>query len=198
MAEWRSSMSEYRIEMTVTNLFLVPPLGIGRERLRLQNLIDAYIKDAGSDLEYTDVVYLLFKPDDMELFQEFVEEERQRTDLLIDEYDYAGGFIVLVYKTHPEDKEDIELIFKGQYSKISQRYKKKIPAVVKQVIRGLHKDSISLQYEIIAKSQNVKDWWKKELDIDIPEGSEVWSIPDLEKETLYIDKIRRKYGISTT
>lgn len=191
-------MSEYRIEMTVTNLFLVPPLGIGRERLRLQNLIDAYIKDAGSDLEYTDVVYLLFKPDDMELFQEFVEEERQRTDLLIDEYDYAGGFIVLVYKTHPEDKEDIELIFKGQYSKISQRYKKKIPAVVKQVIRGLHKDSISLQYEIIAKSQNVKDWWKKELDIDIPEGSEVWSIPDLEKETLYIDKIRRKYGISTT
>lgn len=198
MAKWRSSMSEYRIEMTVTNLFLVPPLGIGRERLRLQNLIDAYIKDAGSDLEYTDVVYLLFKPDDMELFQEFVEEERQRTDLLIDEYDYAGGFIVLVYKTHPEDKEDIELIFKGQYSKISQRYKKKIPAVVKQVIRGLHKDSISLQYEIIAKSQNVKDWWKKELDIDIPEGSEVWSIPDLEKETLYIDKIRRKYGISTT
>lgn len=191
-------MSEYRIEMTVTNLFLVPPLGIGRERLRLQNLIDAYIKDAGSDLDYTDVVYLLFKPDDMELFQEFVEEERQRNDLLIDEYDYAGGFIVLVYKTHPEDKEDIELIFKGQYSKISQRYKKKIPAVVKQVIRGLHKDSISLQYEIIAKSQNVKDWWKKELDIDIPEGSEVWSIPDLEKETLYIDKIRRKYGISTT
>lgn len=191
-------MSEYRIEMTVTNLFLVPPLSIGRERLRLQNLIDAYIKDAGSDLEYTDVVYLLFKPDDMELFQEFVEEERQRTDLLIDEYDYAGGFIVLVYKTHPEDKEDIELIFKGQYSKISQRYKKKIPAVVKQVIRGLHKDSISLQYEIIAKSQNVKDWWKKELDIDIPEGSEVWSIPDLEKETLYIDKIRRKYGISIT
>jgi len=191
-------MSEYRIEMTVTNLFLVPPLGIGRERLRLQNLIDAYIKDAGSDLEYTDVVYLLFKPDDMELFQEFVEEERQRTDLLIDEYDYAGGFIVLVYKTHPEDREDIELIFKGQYSKISQRYKKKIPAVVKQVIRGLHKDSISLQYEIIAKSQNVRDWWKKELDIDIPEGSEVWSIPDLEKETLYIDKIRRKYGISTT
>lgn len=198
MAKWRSSMSEYRIEMTVTNLFLVPPLGIGRERLRLQNLIDAYIKDAGSDLDYTDVVYLLFKPDDMELFQEFVEEERQRNDLLIDEYDYAGGFIVLVYKTHPEDKEDIELIFKGQYSKISQRYKKKIPAVVKQVIRGLHKDSISLQYEIIAKSQNVKDWWKKELDIDIPEGSEVWSIPDLEKETLYIDKIRRKYGISTT
>ena len=188
---------KYHIEMTITNLFLVPPLGIGRDRLRIQNLVDAYIQDAGNINPYTDVVYLLFKPDNLSIFNEFVEEERYRTDRLIDEYDYSGGYVVLVYKIIEEDREDVKKIFRGEYSKISERYKSKIPPTIKKLIQGEYKEDISLQYEIIGKSQRLKEYWEELLGQEIDSKTEVWSKPDKDRETLFINKVKEAYAIPT-
>jgi hypothetical protein len=45
-----------------------------------------------------------FKPDNLEKFKEILEGEYERTKDIIEDYDYADGFVVVVYKPNPVKK----------------------------------------------------------------------------------------------
>jgi len=174
---------------------MVPTLGIPKGALRLLGFINAYQQDMDRDLDYGKgkVIYLLFKPDDMPYFREFLDSEYDRTELIIEDYDYPGGYVVLVYKLDPKWNRDYSIVRKGKYSKTSAGFQKLFPKVIKILNkRGLHRDEISLQYRVFNRTPDLIEFWEKKLDMEFTDDMEVWSGWEESKEILNIMDIKKQ------
>lgn len=172
---------------TYTSIFMVPTLKTPKDSLRNNGFINAYLSDEMSDDEYRDCVYLLLKPEDLDLFKDFLDNEYERTDKIIEDYDYEGGFVVVVYKLNKLFKEDFELIKKGKYSKTSKSFQGLFPKVIKLKKNGLHRDELSLQYRIFRRTNDLIEYWQDKLGITYwDEDMEVW--PEFKEENERLTK----------
>lgn len=178
------------VKKTITSIFMVPTLGIKKEDLRDNGMINGYSRDGNRDVQYENSIYLLFKPQDLDKFRTFLDDEYERTKDLIDDYDYEGGYIVVVYQLNPKFKRDFGFIREGMYSKTTPEFQALFPKVVKIKRGGLHKDEISLQYRVFNKTEDLKKYWEDKLDMEFDDDWEVWDGFELDKETLFIDKIK--------
>lgn len=172
------------VKRTITSIFMVPTLNIPKQVLTNNGFINGYCKDDQHDAEYEDAVYLLFKPDDIEQFREFLADEYDRTKQIIEDYDIEKGFVVVVYKLDPIYKSDFDLIRKSKYSKTSPAFQKLFPKVKKIKIEGKFRDEISLQYRIFNRTQDLITFWEEKFGITFDNDQELWSGFDEEKETL--------------
>ena len=175
---------------TITSIFIVPTLSIGKEKLLDNGFVNGYIKDAKRDVQYENAVYLLFKPQDLDKFRDFLDGEYERTKSIIDDYDYEEGYVVVVYEINPRLKDDINLIKQGKYSLTSKKFQDIFPKVVKIKRKGLNRDEISLQYRVFNKTEDLIQFWEDKLGIDLPDDVEVWHGFFEEFETLDLDKIK--------
>ena len=73
---------------TCTTIFMVPTLKNPKDSLKNNGFINAYIEDEMSDSEYKDCIYVLFKPDDVDLFKDFLDNEYERTKQIVEDYDF--------------------------------------------------------------------------------------------------------------
>ncbi len=88
-----------KTKKTITSIFMVPTLMVPKNALKQNGFINAYLDDVDRDFKYDDdVIYVLFLPTDLAKFREFLDGEYERTTSIIEDYDYEGGFVVLVYK----------------------------------------------------------------------------------------------------
>ena len=71
------------IKKTITSIFIVPTLSIGKEKLVDNGFINGYIKDGRREIQYNNAVYLLFKPENLDKFKDFLDEEYERTKSII-------------------------------------------------------------------------------------------------------------------
>ena len=179
------------VRKTISSIFIAPTV-VPRNVLHDNQFINAYAKDSRKEVQYEDAVYLLFCPKNIQRFQEFVEEEYEDNTLLIDDYDYEDGFIVLVYKLPLKHNLDYELIKQGRYSETSEKFQNLFPKVIKIVKSGLHKDELSLQFRIFKKSGDLKEYWEEQTGMEFSEHMEVWPGWDEDKETLDLDKIKEQ------
>lgn len=179
------------IKKTITSIFIMPTLKIGRERLLGNGYINGYIKDEGKDVQYQNAVYVLFKPKKMDAFRDFLDEEYARTNQIIDDYDYPDGFVVVVYNLDEKFKKDFLLIKEGLYSKTSKEFQAQFPKIVKLFKNGLHKDEISLQYRVFNKTEDLKKYWEEKLGVEFDDTMEVWDGFNIDKETLNLNKIKQ-------
>jgi hypothetical protein len=175
---------------TITSIFIVPTLSIGREKLIDNGFVNGYIKDGMRDTQYENAVYILFKPKNLDKFRGFLDAEYERTKSIIDDYDYEDGYVVVVYEINSKLKNDIELIKQGKYSKTSPAFQGIFPKVVKIKKNGLQKDEISLQYRVFNKTEDLVQFWEDKLGIELPEDLEVWHGFFEEFETLDLIKIK--------
>jgi hypothetical protein len=180
------------VKRTVTSIFIVPTLKIDRDKLKDNGYINGYISDMRRDVQYKDAVYLLFKPDNIDRFRDFLDNEATRTKSLLDDYDYEDGFVVVVYTLNKKWKKDFLLIKEGKYSQTSKEFQEQFPKVLKVIKDGLHRDEISLQYRIFKKTVDMLDYWENRLDIEFTEDMEVWDGFDEVLETLNLDKIKQQ------
>jgi hypothetical protein len=178
------------LKKTITTIFIVPTLGIDRERLRDNGFINAFIKDGAKDVQYENSVYLLFNPKHPDKFKLFLDDEYERTKSVLDDYDYEDGFIVVVYQLNPKFKKDFGLIKMGRYSKTSPEFQKLFPKIVKIVRNGLDKDEISLQYRVFNKTEDLKKYWEDKIGVEFDDKMEVWQGWDENFETLNIQKVK--------
>ena len=174
----------------MTTLFMVKPLGIGIEKLDKVGFVNGFMRDVNHDCIYQDCVYLLFKPTDMDLFRDFIDSEYERTSNIVEDYDYEGGYVVMVYKLDPKFKEDYQLVRQGLYSKTSKDFQNSFPKVVKIMKNGKHRDEISLQYRIFNRTQDLINFWEDKLAIKFSSNQEVWEGFHEERETLNINNIK--------
>ena len=169
---------------------MVPTLKVPKDALRGNGFINAYIKDARKEDQYKGCVYLLFKPENLDKFREFLDGEYERTKAVIEDYDYEDGYVVVVYQLDDKYKNDFTLVQGGKYSKTSANFQKLFPKVVKITRNGLSKDEISLQYRIFNKAEDLISFWETKLGIEFEDDYEVWDGWDEEKEILELDKIK--------
>lgn len=165
---------------TCSTLFLCPLTGNLPSALRKHGFINAYVRDELRIDEFENCLLLVFKPENLVGFEKFIEEEKFRTTNLVDDYDYPGKLCVLVYELPKDFEKDIEKIYKGQYSKVSSRFKKLFPEFAGI---GLSKRE-TLQYWIFTKSPKLKEKIEKKYDLEIPDETELWEMFDIEFETL--------------
>lgn len=168
---------------------MVPTLKVPKDALKNNGFINGYIKDVRCEHCYDGCIYLLFRPENLDKFREFLDSEYERTDKIVEDYDYPGGFVVVVYKLDEDYKEDYDLVRIGKYSKTSKIFQLQFPKVIKIVKHGLHKDEISLQYRIFNRTNDLIEFWENKLGLTFEDDWEVWDGFDEEKEILNINKI---------
>lgn len=168
---------------------MVPTLKLNRDDLLNNGFLNAYIKDNKLEAQYNNCIYLLFKPPDMIKFSSFIDQEYEKElTNLVDDYDYPGGHVVLVYQLNSRFKEDFELVKKGRYSKTSLEFQKLFPQVLKIFKNGLHRDEVSLQWRIFKKSEDLREYWENKINVDFSDDMEVWDTWEEDKEILDINK----------
>ena len=178
------------MKKTITSIFIVPTLQIGKDKLVNNNFINGYIQDARKDIQYENAVYLLFKPERIDAFREFLDEEYERTKSVIDDYDYEEGFVVVVYQLDKKFKRDFALVKEGKYSKTSREFQEVFPKMVKIKRNGFNKDEISLQYRVFNKTEDLRQYWEDKLAVEFDDDMEVWDGFIFENEILNLDKIK--------
>lgn len=169
---------------------MVPTIKAPKDALRNNGFINGYIKDETGENDYEGCVYLLFQPQNIDKFREFLDGEYERTKDIIEDYDYDGGYVVVVYKLNLDFKKDYNLIKQGKYSKTSDKFKLEFPKVVKLLKQGLSRDEISLQYRIFNRTQDLIEFWEDKLGIKFDDDMEVWDGFDEKKEVLNIKTIK--------
>ena len=175
---------------TITSIFIVPTLSIGREKLIDNGFVNGYIKDGMRETQYKNAVYLLFKPNNLDKFKMFLDSEYEKTKSIIDDYDYEDGYVVIVYEINSKLKNDIELIKQGKYSKTSPAFQGIFPKVVQIKKNGLRRDETSLQYRVFNKTEDLVKFWEDKLGVELPSDVEVWHGFFEENEILDLDKIK--------
>jgi hypothetical protein len=175
---------------TITSIFIVPTLSIGKEKLLDNGFVNGYIKDVKRDIQYENAVYLLFKPENLDKFRNFLDNEYERTKSIIDDYDYEDGYVVVVYEINPRLKGDVELVKQGKYSQTSPAFQGSFPKVVQIKKNGLRRDEISLQYRVFNKTEDLVKFWEDKLGVELPSDVEVWHGFFEENEVLDLDKIK--------
>jgi len=175
---------------TITSIFIVPTLSIGKEKLLDNGFVNGYIKDVKRDIQYENAVYLLFKPENLDKFRNFLDNEYERTKSIIDDYDYEDGYVVVVYEINPRLKGDVELVKQGKYSQTSPAFQGSFPKVVQIKKNGLRRDEISLQYRVFNKTEDLVKFWEDKLGVELPSDVEVWHGFFEEDESLDLDKIK--------
>ena len=158
---------------TATNIFMILPLGITRADIMKVGFKNAYIKDEVRGIEYERGIYLLFRPRDIEPFENFLIKERKRK-AIIDEYDYPKGYTMLVYQYDPKWTEDVRKIMSGKYSEVSYEFKKLFPKTAKIEILQATQEVLTNHHAIFSKSATFADYWKEELGLEFEDGDEIW------------------------
>ena len=183
------------INKTVTSVFMVPTLGISKSDLHGNSFINAYSKDKDKEIDYEDVVFLLFKPKDLNVFKEFLDGEYERTKDVIDDYDYEDGYVVVVYTLNKRFKPDFDLIKKSRYSQTSKQFQELFPKKVhlepEKRTSSLLPIEDSIQFLIFNKSKRLVQFWENIIETQYLSSFdvEVWPFFDEKKETLDINKL---------
>ena len=180
-----------KLQKTITSIFIVPTLSINRDKLNDNGFVNGYIKDGEREIQYDNCIYLLFQPKDLTKFKMFLDEEYERTKSIIDDYDYPDGYVVVVYKLNKKLEDDIELIKQSKYSQTSPSFQQIFPKIIKVTKNGFRKDEVSLQYRIFNKTEDLKEYWKDKLGIELTDDLEFWQGFFEENEILKLNKIKQ-------
>jgi hypothetical protein len=184
------------IKKTITSIFMVPTLKFPKDSLKQNGFINGYIKDNGRDTEYENSIYILFKPENLDKFREFLDSEYERTKSIIEDYDYEDGYVVVVYQLNDKYKKDYNLIKEGKYSKTSKAFQNEFPKLVTVIKESTMKEEMSLQTRVFLKTEDLIDFWEEKLGLNLKElfgdDYEVWDGWEEEKEILEIDKIKEQ------
>jgi hypothetical protein len=178
------------IKKTITSIFIVPILKINKDDLKNNGYSNGYVEDDRKDVQYENSLYLLFKPENLDRFRTFLDNEYERTKNIIDDYDYENGYVVIVYKIDDKFKKDVQLIKEGKYSKTSKVFQEMFPKTIKIQRNGLSRDEISLQYRVFNKTPDLIEFWEKKLNVTFDDAQELWEMFVKEEEILNLDKIK--------
>lgn len=178
---------------TCSTIFLLPAVGLKREIVRKYGFIAAYLDDKNHEVHHKNAIYILYHPVKMDDFQSFLRGEYIRTPLLIEDYDYAEGYVVTVYKLPLDFMGDYELFLQGKYSKFSEKYKSKFPKITDVVYDGIPTTDISIAHRIFNRTPELKALWEDMIGVVLSDDAEYWSIPDIGgTELLDINKFYKK------
>ncbi len=186
-------MIKHLLKGNASKFFLLIPVMGGKidwGEMEENNFINSYLKDKNREDIEEDVLFVLFKPPDFDNFELFLQKQQENPDF-IEDYDYEGGYVVLVYRINNALKADFNKFKQGKYSEFSDITKRMFKRMIPEegVIFG-EKLVMSFQWKVFNKSPVLKRELEELFEIPLDANAEIWSIPNEEKETLNIDLIK--------
>lgn len=181
-------MTSEKERKNCTTIFLLPGIGHTRQELLKYGFQAAYLDDINHSVHYENAVYVLFKPENRLIFDNFVLKEHNTAKQLLEDYDYEGGYTVMVYLFNERFMPEYDLFLQGKYSEFRPEYIKLFPKTVKVMDPEIRMETMktSLQQHIFTRSKLIKKYWEKKIGEKIPDNMELWSSPDMSKEVLDI------------
>lgn len=178
-------------DLNCTTIFLLPVTGHQRKDLLKHGFIEAYLDDKNHEPHYRNAVYLLFKPEDMESLQSFIDKEYRLRNDILEDYDYSGGYVVVVYKIPQKYIDDYKLFLEGKYSKFSEQYKRLFPEMAETTNKAGDKEMMyTVPYLVFVKGKPIKEYWENKLGVKLDKDMEYWSVPNINgSDTLDINKL---------
>lgn len=168
------------------------------DALKEHNLINSYLRDKyREDLYGEDLLFVLFKPPDFDYFELFLHQQIAENKNYVEDYDYEGGYVVVVYKIPDGLKADFELFKRGKYSRMSDRIKASYGKEIRRT--GTVKQMVfkkTFQHMVFTKDPQLQQLLEEYMGIRFADhfpskvDMELWEAVDMEKETLDIDKIK--------
>lgn len=183
------SIKQTTTNRTNTSLFLLPGLGLTINELKPYGFVNAYIGDMKHD-HYSYCVYLLFKPSNIMEFNAFLEGQYLKGQM-IDEYDYEGGYVVVVYKFPEQFEQEYKLFLSGKYSEFRKKYKDLFPIEIHSEDNDGPFTQPSFFFHVFNRTKELEKYWFEKIGVHLSKDSEYWSKPDVIKETLNIDEIEK-------
>jgi hypothetical protein len=180
-----------KMEKTITTIFMVPTLKIGRIPIRENGFVNAFILDHVTGTHFDDSIYLLFRPEYPSRYRQFLNLEYQRTKAIVNDYDVSQGFSVCVYRLNPDFKQDFDLIRLSRYSKTSQAFQALFPKTVEIVKSNNRLNELSLQYRIFNKNSDLTNYWLMNNN-SYKVGDEIWHKFEESRETLTKDVLSKE------
>jgi len=177
------------IKWNASTLFLLKPItGIGVGQFCEFGLVNSYLEDVDNDIYVGDYLLVLLKPNDYDFLEILIDNQDRENINFVGEYDYEGGWVVLVYSIPEKWKEDFTKFKDGRYSALSEDFKSQHD---KHVIINMRKKE-TIQYLVFYKDTKFKKDVEEYFDVVFSEEDELWEKPLTVKETLNISKIKEK------
>lgn len=174
------------IKHTNSHYLLLPMLDIPYEKHGALGIQEVYIgcpeyqgdEDWG---KYLYVTYLNWKNGDSELKQEI---KSKSIDLFTNT---VNGLITLVFEIPKQYEIDIQYFLRGEYSKMDRNYvEKNFPEITKYEGKEIRNPNRG----VFDKADFLREAWRSEYNVEIPEDAEVWIKPDKARELLTTKKIQ--------
>jgi hypothetical protein len=178
------------IRKTITSIFMVPTIKIPKDALKENGFLNGYSNDKIHNIEYEDAIFLLFRPNQIDRFREFLDSEYERTKSVVEDYDHPGGFVVVVYKLDNRYKSDFFLIRQGMYSKTSKEFQDLFSRTITIVERGKSHEEISLQFRVFHRTEDLTKFWEDKFNVDFDEEQELWEGFSEKNEILTEEKLK--------
>lgn len=135
--------------------------------------------NVNDQLEKKFIIQLNRKNEDQELLRKYLQNIKKSS--IFDRLKNSGNHYFIYFNIPDEILKDYQNFIKGKFSKFK--------ASNKIYILKFFKDNVSLEFstkvnQIFSKSKQKKEELEKELEVVLPEDSELSSIPDTLSETL--------------
>ena len=105
------------VKKNITSIFMVPTLRVPKDALRSNGFINGYIKDEKMQHGYEDPIYLLFKPDNLDKFREFLDGEYERTKSIIEIMIMKMDLLLLYISSMKDSSKIMNLLNRGNILK---------------------------------------------------------------------------------
>lgn len=158
---------------TKTSNFLLPLIGYNIDFFQ-PYLIESFLKEEGEEIvPYR--IYSVFKWSKKVEYTGFLDTLRNNQNYRGEFSLHGGDYTVILFEIPDKFKPDYDLFLKGKYSHFSKEAKE-------QLLKGRSpKSSMS---DILSRSTRLRESWEKKLAMKIPASYELYSIYNIEEETL--------------
>lgn len=159
-------------KLNKSSLFILPMLGGTRNLFMFDSLfVNAFIEIN----EYNNCICLLYRFSGDPLFLKF-EQALKQFRTFKDTFDPSPHFVTFVFDIPTKYEEDYANYIAGKYSKFSPEFKSKIMEFHSFNIYGE-------MAQILFQDENRRKRLEEDLGVELPKGSELFSIIDKEEET---------------
>jgi hypothetical protein len=181
-------MSDY--ERTYASLFLLPMIGIPFGDMK-RHFYNIYVRD-NSLPEYDCHLFLVLEAsarDDKHLIDELVKKPH-----FVEAYKPVSSKTVYVFSVPAYFQHDYEMFLAGKYSRFSEPYKTLVvnilpPEVTKPGYAGRYYMAYKALYPDLQARERLAKALKVRLGPELPKDCEIYPLPNMERETLFSDKL---------
>lgn len=169
--------------VTKTSALLLPALGVDIKSVYDASMVNAFLKDLTAPKEFIGerLIYCLFDfNSDNDIYAEFL-EELQGYSSYIGMYKTTDDKTMVVFQIPEEWNEVYDHFVSGEYTKIPRNYVKKYfkPRLYDGQDRyGISRWKASKNFMVLTGDEIIRKQIERDLEVEIPEGAEVFSKPN--------------------